>query len=223
MYARRVSAPDTRPGYVPSADDAALVEALRAGDESAFMQLIDDYGPQMLRVAMLYTPTRAVAEDVVAETWLAILDGLDRFEGRSSLKTWIFRILVNRARTRGVRERRSVPFSSLGDGEERSVEPDRFLPPGDRSAGHWAAAPARWSDLPEERLLAGETVAAAHAAIEELPPAQRTVITLRDVEGWDANEVCDLLGISEGNQRVLLHRARAKVRRALERHLQGAA
>jgi RNA polymerase sigma-70 factor (ECF subfamily) len=200
------------------------VAALRAGDEDAFMRLVEEYGPQMLAVAMLYTPTRAVAEDVVGETWLAVLDGLDRFEGRSSLKTWIFRILANRARTRGTRERRSVPFSALRDAEEgRTVEPDRFLPRGDASAGHWASTPARWSELPEERLAARETVAAAHAAIEALPPAQRTVIALRDVEGWDAAEVSDLLRISHGNQRVLLHRARAKVRRALERELEGAA
>jgi RNA polymerase sigma-70 factor, ECF subfamily len=224
VYARPVSSPDIQPGYVPSAEDAALVEALRAGDEDAFMRLVEEYGPQMLAIAMLYTPTRAVAEDVVGETWLAVLDGLDRFEGRSSLKTWIFRILANRARSRGTRERRSVPFSSLRDADDgRSVDPDRFLPAGDARAGRWAAAPARWGELPEERLLARETVEAARAAIEALPPAQRTVITLRDVEGWDAAEVADLLGLSDGNQRVLLHRARSKVRRALEREFEGAA
>lgn len=207
------------PSYRASREDELLLRRLRAGDEDAFMELVDRYGMQMLRVARMYVSTRAAAEEVVGETWLAVLTGLDRFEGRSSVKTWLFRILVNRAKTRGVREQRVVPFSSLADASEdvgATVDADRFAPPG---RGHWASEPERWSELPEERLLARETLEVARRAIEALPPNQRTVITLRDVEGWDADEVRDLLDISDVNQRVLLHRARAKVRRALEREL----
>jgi RNA polymerase sigma-70 factor (ECF subfamily) len=210
--------------YAPSREDLVLVERLRAGDEAAFMQLVDELAAQMLRVARLYVPTAAIAEEVVQETWLAVLSGLDRFEARSSLKTWIFRILTNRAKTRGLRERRTVPFSSLGadaDADGPTVDPQRFEPASSRWAGHWSTFPQRFGELPEERLLARETAEAARAAIDALPPNQREVITLRDVQGWDAAEVCDLLEISEGNQRVLLHRARAKVRQALERAFDG--
>jgi len=219
-----VTGTDATARFAPSRDDGLLVQRLRAGDEDAFMTLVDRYGPQMLRVARLYVPTAAIAEDVVSETWLAVLAGLDRFEGRSSLKTWIFRILANRAKTRGLRERRSVPFSSLadaGDDDGPTVDAERFEPAGSRWAGHWSTAPSRFGDLPEEQLLSKETAETARTAIAALPESQRTVITLRDVEGWDAAEVCDLLGISEGNQRVLLHRARSKVRQALERELDG--
>jgi RNA polymerase sigma-70 factor (ECF subfamily) len=156
-----------------------------------------------------------VAEEVAQETWVGVLNGLDRFEGRSSLKTWIFRILVNRAKTRGERESRSVPFSSLesGDGEP-SVDPDRFI-----EAGAWASPPRAWEGEPEDRLLAGEARAVIDRAIEQLPTAQRQVITLRDIEGLDADEVVAVLDITDGNQRVLLHRARSKVRQALEDYL----
>jgi RNA polymerase sigma-70 factor (ECF subfamily) len=210
--------------YEASRADVLLLARLRAGDESAFMELVDEYGPQMLRVAEMYVSTRAVAEEVVQETWLAVLAGIDRFEARSSLKTWIFRILTNRAKTRGIRERRVVPFSSLAAAAEDdgpAIDPERFEPPGTRWEGHWSSYPTRWSNLPEERLLAQELVEAARRAIDALPPNQRTVITLRDVDGWDADEVCELLDISEVNQRVLLHRARSKVRQALERELDG--
>jgi RNA polymerase sigma-70 factor (ECF subfamily) len=175
-----------------------------------------------MRLAMTYVPSRAVAEEVVQETWLGVIRGIDRFEARSSLKTWIFRILVNTAQTRGARERRSVPFSSLnGSGPDEdgpSVDPDRFLP-GDHALypGHWALGPTPW-ETPEEGLLAGETRRVILEAIDELPPAQRAVITMRDVEGWPSDEVADALEVSEGNQRVLLHRARTKVRAALEHH-----
>jgi RNA polymerase sigma-70 factor (ECF subfamily) len=219
-----VTGADATASFAPTRDDELLVELLRAGDEDAFMTLVERYGPQMLRIARLYVPTTAVAEDVVAETWLAMLAGLDRFEGRSSLKTWIFRILANRAKTRGLRERRSVPFSSLGDAADDdgpTVDPERFQPAGSGRAGHWSTSPQRFGELPEERLLSKETAEAARAAIAALPESQRTVITLRDVEGWDAAEVRDLLGLTDGNQRVLLHRARAKVRQALERELDG--
>jgi RNA polymerase sigma-70 factor, ECF subfamily len=201
-------------------DERALVDALRQGDERAFAALVDAYSPALLRVARAHVPSRAVAEEVVQEAWLAVVRGLDRFEGRSSLKTWIFKIVTNIACSRGARERRIVPFSALAAAEsanEPSVDPDRFFPPNHSRAGHWSLAPRRWQ-TPEEQLLAGEGRQVALAAIADLPPAQRTVIVLRDVEGWDAHDVCDALGISEGNQRVLLHRARSKVRAALERY-----
>ena len=184
--------------------------------------LVDDYGPAMLRVARLYVRDRAVAEEVVQDTWLAVLNGIDRFEGRSSFRTWLFRILTNTAKTRGEREGRTVPFSALaeaGEDEGPSVEPERFLGPEHRYADHWAAPPRRWSEMPERHLLGHETQSKIAAAIDELPPAQRTVITLRDVEGFSSDEVCNALGISETNQRVLLHRARTKVRWALEQYL----
>ncbi len=173
---------------------------------------------------MLYTPTRAVAEDVVQETWLGVLQGLDRFEGRSSLKTWIFRILTNRAKTRGTRERRSIPFSSFADpsadGPEPAVDPSRFHGEDDRWPHGWASPPTSWDEVPEDRLLSSETLGKVAEAIASLSGAQREVITLRDVEGWTSAEVCNHLGLSETNQRVLLHRARAKVRSALEEYLQ---
>jgi RNA polymerase sigma-70 factor (ECF subfamily) len=203
-------------------DDAELLAGLHRGDEDAFKALTDAYSSPLLRVAMTYTGSRAVAEEVVQDTWLGVLRGLDRFEGRSSLKTWIFKILTNIATTRAARERRSVPFSSLADREAEegggSVDPDRFFPADhDRWPGHWALGPTRW-ETPEEGVLSEETRALILRAIEQLPPAQRTVITLRDIEGWPSEEVCQALEISEGNQRVLLHRARGKVRTALERH-----
>jgi RNA polymerase sigma-70 factor, ECF subfamily len=172
-----------------------------------------------LRVAMMYVSSRAVAEEVVQETWLGVLKGVDRFEGRSSLKTWLFRILVNTAKTRGEREGRSIPFSaSIAAGpDEPTVEPGRFFPPGHEQAGGWSLGPTRW-ETPEERLLAGESRDVILRTIESLPPAQREVITMRDVEGWPSNEVCNALEITETNQRVLLHRARSKVRAALERY-----
>jgi RNA polymerase sigma-70 factor (ECF subfamily) len=203
--------------------DHQVLRALREGDEQAFETLIDAYGRAMMRVAMTYVPCHAVAEEVVQETWLGVLNGLDRFEERSSLKTWIFRILVNTAKTRAARERRTVPFSSLAgpgdDGEEPAVDPDRFLPADhNRWPRHWALGPSRW-ETPEDGLLSGETREVILGAIAELPAAQRAAITLRDIEGWPADEVCSALEVSDANQRVLLHRARSKVRGAIERHL----
>jgi RNA polymerase sigma-70 factor (ECF subfamily) len=202
-------------------EDEAVVEALRRGDEKAFASLIDRYHSSLLRLAMSYVATKEQAEDVVQETWLGVLNGIDRFEGRSSLKTWIFRILVNRAKTKGVRERRSVPFSSLeGDGDEKepSVDPSRFQV-GTRWAGSWSAPPASWEGIPEDRLLSGETRAVVEDAIAMLPDMQRAVITLRDVRGFTSQEACEVLGLTEANQRVLLHRARSKVRAHLEEYL----
>jgi RNA polymerase sigma-70 factor, ECF subfamily len=199
-------------------EDAELVAALRRGDERAFATLMDAYSSSLIRVAMGYVPTRAVAEEVVQETWLGVLQGIDRFEGRSSLKTWIFRILTNTATTRGARERRTVPFCSLTDDDGAPLDPDRFFGADhDRYPGHWELGPTPW-ETPEEGLLSGEAREVILSAIEELPPAQRAVISLRDVEGWPSAEVCDALELSEGNQRVLLHRARTKVRAALERY-----
>lgn len=205
----------------PAADEARLVAALRCGDEAAFVELIEAYQPAMLRLAMVYVPGRAVAEEVVQETWLGVLQGLDRFEGRSSLKTWIFRILTNRARTRGAREGRSIPFSEVSatDADEPSVDPGYFLPADhERWPGHWASSPG--SPLPEAQLLSQEVLAQIEAAIEALPPQQRLVIQLRDVAGCSADTVCQMLDVSEVNQRVLLHRARAKVRHALAPYLE---
>ena len=206
-------------------DETRLLEALRRGDEAAFASLLRTYQSTLVRLAMIYVRNRAVAEEVVQDTWLGVIHGIGRFEGRSSLKTWIFRILANIAKTRAEREGRSVPFSALareaeGDGEP-SVAPERFLDAGhERWAGHWASSPARWDTIPEERLHAKETLSVMQAAIETLPPGQRAVITLRDIEGWSAEDVCGLLELSEGNQRVLLHRARSKVRAALESHVE---
>lgn len=207
----------------PQSDEAHLLAALRAGDERAFAALVDRHHASMVRLAMVYVPSRAVAEEVAQEAWLGVLQGLDGFEGRSSLKTWIFRILMNRAMTRGKRERRSVPFSALFEpsreaGEPR-VDPDRFMGPEAERPGHWAHPPRRWEGEPEERLVGLETINRVARAIEELPPSQREVITLRDIEGWTSPEVCNVLGITETNQRVLLHRARSRVRRALEQYL----
>jgi RNA polymerase sigma-70 factor (ECF subfamily) len=208
---------------MPWIDDRAMLMALRDGDEAAFQELIDTYSASLLGVARLYVDSHSVAEEVVQETWLGVLRSLDRFEERSSLKTWIFKILTNVASRRGMRERRTVPFSALADveaGEEEGsgVDPDRFLPADhDRWPHHWALGPTRW-ETPEEGLLSGETRGQILDAIEALPPAQRTVITLRDVQGWPSSEVCETLGLSESNQRVLLHRARSKVRGALEQH-----
>jgi RNA polymerase sigma-70 factor (ECF subfamily) len=207
-----------------SADpDAELLARLRCGDELAFRTLVERYGATMLRVARLHVRDRQAAEEVVQETWLGVIKGLERFEERSTLKTWLFRILTNRAKSRGEREARSVPFSALVaadvGADEPAVDPDRFRGPDDQYPGGWAAPPPRWETLPQERLLSRETLQRVEEAIERLPPAQREVIRLRDVDGWDSDEVCELLGISHGNQRVLLHRARSKVRAALERYL----
>ena len=178
----------------------------------------------MLRLAMMYVSSRAVAEEVVQEAWLAVLTGIDRFEERSSLKTWIFRILSNKAKTRAEREGRTVPFSSLGgpDDDEPAVDPDRFVDTGVPGHGPWATPPRALDRIPEERLLAREAQERIVAAIVALPPAQRAVITLRDVDGLSAEEACDVLGLTEGNQRVLLHRARSKVRAEFERYVEEA-
>jgi RNA polymerase sigma-70 factor (ECF subfamily) len=198
--------------------DEETLAALQRGDEKVFVELVRQHQALMMRVALRYVRNRTVAEEVMQETWLGVLNGLERFEGRAALKTWIFRILTNRAITRAEREGRAVPFSSLGDDgdDEPLVDPDRFRPESDRWAGGWKSFP---EPLPEERLLERETLAMIEAAIAELPGRQHTVIVMRDVEGWTAEEVCQSLEISEANQRVLLHRARSKVRSCLESYL----
>lgn len=198
-------------------DDAALVAALRAGDDRVFASLVDAWSPAMLRLARMHVATHETAEDVVQEAWLAAVRGLDRFEGRSTLRTWVFHILLNIARTRGVKDQRTVPFSSLGDGDDRSptVDPARFRAAGEEHAGGWRVPPQPWP-TPEGNLLSKETRAVIDACLAALPARQRAVLELRDVHGYDAAEVCDLLDVTLGNQRVLLHRARAAVRGALE-------
>jgi RNA polymerase sigma-70 factor (ECF subfamily) len=203
------------------------VDALRRGDQAAFAELVDAWGPSMLRLARLHVPSHAVAEEVVQETWIAVLNGLARFERRSSLKTWVFSILLNIARSRGSREQRTVPFAALRERwalhrDEDVVPAERFQGRDGERPGWWAAPPERWSD-PHEQLAGKEAQAVMWAAIAELPERQREAIVLRDVLGLDAGEACAVMGVSEGNHRVLLHRARARVRNALERHFAAAA
>jgi RNA polymerase sigma-70 factor (ECF subfamily) len=202
-------------------DDARLVAGLRDRDEAAFRVLVERYQRSLLRLAQTYVADAAVAEEVVQETWLGVLAGLDRFEARSSLKTWMFRILINRAKTRGAREGRSIPFSAFGeplaDAGDPAIDPDRFFPPDEpHLPGQWITPPREWDVSPEDWVLTGEVYACLRDALAVLPAGQRAVITLRDVEGWASAEVCHVLGISETNQRVLLHRARTRVRFALE-------
>ncbi len=206
------------PTPASSFDEKDLIRRLRAGDEPAFVQLVETHHGPLIRFALLFVADRFVAEEVVQDTWMTVLTGLEGFEGRSALKSWIFSILANRAKTRGVREKRTVAFSDLTPAETDdgpAVDPDRFS-----SSGGWLAPPARWDHrTPESALLETETLGVAQQALETLPPNQRAVVTLRDVEGLDAAEVCNILDVSETNQRVLLHRGRAKVRAALERHM----
>ena len=201
-----------------------LLQRLRGRDEAAFGELVSDRTPGLLRVARSYVSSQAVAEEVVQETWLGVLRGLDRFEGRSSMRTWIFRILINRAQTRAAGESRTIPFAALTARELcaglTAVDPERFLPADpDRWPHHWAAPPRRWETSPEDALAHSETLRLVREAIDGLPSTQRMVITMRDLEGWPSEEVCEVLGVSAANQRVLLHRARSVVRTALEEHL----
>jgi len=208
--------------FTTGAEDVRLVQSLRDGDEQVFVDLVREHAASMLYVASLFVRDHAVAEEVVQETWLGVLRGIERFEGRSSFKTWLFSILTNTAKGRARREGRSLPFSSLAPADvpdaEPVVDPSRFLPEGDRWAHHWASSPRRFDSLPEDQLLSAETVGVAKAAIAALPETQRAVVTLRDVAGFSSEDVCRELGLSDANQRVLLHRGRNKVRRALEQH-----
>ena len=203
----------------PTGDDRDLVAALRAGDEQAFAALIDGWSGSMLRMARLHVPTDSLAEEVVQDTWLAVLTGLDRFRGESSLRTWVYRILLNQAKTKGIRERRTVPFASLSDEDAArdgpSVDPSRFQGAGDPYPGGWRRFPDEW---PEHSLLSREVHQVVATALEGLPSRQRAVVALRDLDGHTADEVSELLMITPGNQRVLLHRGRAVVRAHLERY-----
>lgn len=201
----------------------AVVEALRRGDQAAYASLVDELTPALTRLALAHVSSRAVAEEVVQDTWLAVVNGIDRFEGRAALRTWIFQILLNTARTRGKREKRTLPFSYFRrraeEGrDEPAVDPDRFQGRRGEQPGAWASPPAVWSQ-PEEKLASDSARQVMLEAIASLPPRQRDVILLRDVQGYSAEEARNALAISETNQRVLLHRARSKVRAALELHM----
>lgn len=207
-------------------DDGVLVAALRIGDERAFGWLLDRYDASLHRVARSFVGSDAAVDEVVQDTWLGVIEGIDRFEQRSSLKTWIFHIMTNKAKSRGVSDKRTVPFSAIdNDGLGPTIEPDRFFPPDHPEfPGHWASPPSAWETLPEARLDANETLDQVRAAMAELPDAHRQVIALRDVEGLSSDEVCAVLGLTPANERVLLHRARGRVRARLERYfdLEGA-
>jgi RNA polymerase sigma-70 factor, ECF subfamily len=200
--------------------DATLVDRLRAGDADAFADIVRAWSPMMLRVARTYVSTDASAQEVVQDAWLAIIRGLDRFEGRSSLRTWVLAILGNLGRSRGVREARTVPLSSLGptDDDRPLIDPDRFRGPSDQWSRHWTplGQPRPWPGSPEEAALAGEGRSELENGLAQLPERQRTVVTLRDIHGLTSEEVCSILGVSASNQRVLLHRARSRLRSHLE-------
>lgn len=201
-------------------EELELIAALRRRDESAFSRLVANHHRSLLRVARMYAGSQAVSEEVVQETWLGVLKGIDRFEGRCSLKTWIFQILINRAKTRGEREGRMIPFSAMfeahSDAGEPAVDPSQFNENDPEWPGGWVSQPRDWGRTPEQSVLSQEFRALVQAAIDVLPANQKEVITLRDVQGWTSEEVCNILGVSETNQRVLLHRARSKVRQALD-------
>lgn len=203
-----------------SAGEAALVAALRDGDEAVFADLVDRYTPSLLRVARGYVPSHEIAEEVVQDAWIALLTGISKFEGRSSLRTWLFTIMINIAKARGIRERRSAD-AEIAAFTGATVDASRFRPPGDRWPGHWTeeATPTPFPDTPEGSVLAAELRAVAHRELDKLPERQRTVVTLRDILGLESADVCELLEISMANQRVLLHRGRAAVRQALEQYL----
>lgn len=204
-------------------DEEALVVALKGGDESAFAELVDRHAPAMLRVARGYVPNREIAEEVVQETWIALLKGIDTFEGRSSLRTWLFTILINIAKRRGIRERRDSDVAVMAY-TGGTVDPARFRDADDPYQGHWrpGEVPSPFPDTPEGSVLGNELIALARAAIDTLPERQRVVVTMRDMLGLDSAEVCELLQITLANQRVLLHRGRAVVRQALEDYLKEA-
>jgi RNA polymerase sigma-70 factor (ECF subfamily) len=203
---------------VPSAD-AATIERLLSGDETTFMMLVDQNQPAMLRLAQMYVSSRAVAEEVVQEAWIGILKGLPMFEGRSSLRTWMYKIVTNVAKTRGVREGRSLPFSALVGEHDDPVDPSWFQGSDDPFPGGWRTFPDDWRGIPEDRLLGRETLDHISRALDGMPPMQAEVVRLRDVQGWSSDEVCNALDLTETNQRVLLHRGRSRIRRDLDAYL----
>jgi RNA polymerase sigma-70 factor, ECF subfamily len=203
-------------GQRPQDDDVALLGALRRRDETAFCELLDRHGPAMLGFALTHTRDRGMAEDAVQDTWVAVFRGVAAFEGRCSLRTWLFRILLNRLRSREEKAHRLVAFSELADAGEPTMDPECFLGADHpRWPFHWKVPPRPWGPSPEEALLSHETQARVADALAQLPAQQRQVITLRDIEGWTAAEVCEVMQLSEANQRVLLHRARSRMRRFL--------
>ena len=215
----------SKPAELPAAEERRLLAALRDGDERAFARLVDLHHTAMVRLARVYVGSEAVAEEVAQDVWAAVVRGIERFEGRSTLKTWLFSIVKNRAASAFARERRSIPLSALDAADEvgATVAAERFLSSSDPALdGAWAAAPRPWEDG-GRRLLSLELRADLRRALDGLPHRQRLVVALRDVEGIQAPEVCQLLGVSEENQRVLLHRGRARLRQALEEALEGAA
>jgi RNA polymerase sigma-70 factor, ECF subfamily len=206
-------------------DEPGLVQALQAGNKQVFSAVMEKYSGSLLRLALAYVSSRAVAEEVVQETWMGVFEGIHRFESRSSFKTWLFRILTNRAKTRGIRESRYEPVglsaASPNVDEGSFLEDSLFVAEGS-GRGHWRDPPQAWEpDTPERVLLSKECRMAIEHAIERLPATQRQVITLRDIEGVSSGEVCNILEISETNQRVLLHRARTRVRRELDSYVRG--
>lgn len=200
-------------------DEADLIVALRSGDQDAFAQLVNRHTPALLRAARGYVPNHAIAEEVVQETWIALVKGVANFEGRSSLRTWLFAVMTNIAKTRGVREARDrdALIASMGP----TVDPDRFHGPGEPRAGAWKEPPVAFPDSPEGSVLGGELRDIAQRELDKLPERQRTVVTLRDMLGFDSAEVCEVLDISVANQRVLLHRGRAAIRQVLEDYVTG--
>jgi RNA polymerase sigma-70 factor (ECF subfamily) len=202
----------------------SLIARLRKGDEGAFDELVSRHHGALIRMAMGYVADRELAEEVVQDTWMAVIESLDRFEGRSSLRTWIFGILIHKAKDRGVREKRHSTFSafeSYDDEHDEAVDPARFQQSGEW-AGHWAFPPQPWDDQTPEKLLANrQAVDAMQRAIDELPATLKSVLILRDVEGVESNEICELLAITETNLYVRLHRARERVRQAVEFYLEG--
>ncbi len=202
--------------------EADLIDRLRGGDEATFVCLVNAYSASLRRLALAFGPIDAVAEEVVQETWLAVLTGIARFEGRSSVKTWIFKILANRAKTRAIHERRTINFSELDDPfepDQPAVDPGRFFPASHPTwPGHWASPLNSWSASAEDAVVGRETMGVLQRELDRLPASQRVVVTLRDVQGWPAAEVCEVLGLSEANQRVLLHRGRSRLRGVLENY-----
>lgn len=210
----------TEQQVMASSADAATIEKLLSGDETTFMVLVDQHQPTMLRLAQMYVSSRAVAEEVVQEAWIGILKGLPTFEGRSSLRTWMYKIVTNVAKTRGVREGRSLPFSALGGGtHDDPVDPSWFQGEGEPFPGGWRTFPDDWRGIPEDRLLGRETLDHISRALDGMPAMQAEVVRLRDVLGWTSDEVCNALELTETNQRVLLHRGRSRIRRELDTYL----
>jgi len=206
---------------IATVDESTLIAALCDGDEAEFVQLVDKHAPSMLRVARGYVPSREIAEEVVQETWIALLSGIDNFAGRSSLRTWLFTVMINIAKARGVRERRDAD-AAIAAFTNGTVAAARFRAADDPYPGHWRRGqePSPFPDTPERSVLGNELVDVARRELDKLPDRQRIVVALRDMLGLDSGEVCELLDISIANQRVLLHRGRAAVRQALEEYLE---